>query len=180
MDVAHRFRDAYHILPTLNAIVQAQPSLVETPLWLDGIREWGQLAQRSPIPLAGAELLESFWEYLDLMELGKVMAVQPWVNRVGITQSLRVLEEARVRGIRPLMAGWNTTAVGVAAEAHLAAGLGDSVVLEHAPVGAYGFPLRSVAGPDPPFYDGVIQLGVEPGLGVSLNEEALELYRTTE
>ena len=78
---------------------------------------------------------------------------------------------------RDAQAGWNATAIGDALNVHIAAGLGDGLVLEHAPSGAYeGFPLRRIAGPGPAYKDGRFALPAGPGLGVELDEELFAFY----
>jgi L-alanine-DL-glutamate epimerase-like enolase superfamily enzyme len=135
------------------------------------------LTTRSPIAIAASELFESPWEFVGLMDTGGVQVVQPWPNRVGITGSIKVIDDARARGRRVILAGWNATAIGNAASLHVAAGLGDGAVLEHAPTSVYGFPLRAVAGPDPVLRDGRFDLTEAAGLGVALDQEAIRHFR---
>jgi L-alanine-DL-glutamate epimerase-like enolase superfamily enzyme len=177
VDVGHRFASADQAINAIESMAGEQPVLLETPLWVDDLDEYGRLSARSPIAIAASELFESPWEFVGLMEVGGVQVVQPWPNRVGITGSIKVIEDARARGRRVILAGWNATAIGNAASLHVAAGLGDGAVLEHAPTSAYGFPLRAVAGPDQVLRDGRFDLPEAPGLGVELDREAIRHFR---
>lgn len=176
VDFGHRFTSAHHARPFIDAIAEYRPRLIETPMHTDDVWEYARLAELVDVPLAASELYESRWEFRALLDVGNAAVVQPWINRLGITGTLEVADMARQRGRRCLLAGWNTTPIGVAAGLHVAAGLGDGVTLEHAPVEAYGFELRAVANPDPPVVEGVLALPDAPGLGVTLDEAAVRRY----
>jgi L-alanine-DL-glutamate epimerase-like enolase superfamily enzyme len=176
VDVAYRYRTADAALEAIAEMADSKPTLLETPLPVDDLGEYRRLTSRSPLPIAAAELYESRWEFIALMDVGGVDVVQPWPNRLGITDSLSVIDAARTRKRKVILAGWNATPIGVAAGIHLAAGLGDGVSLEHAPASAYGFPLRAVATPDPVVVDGVFQLPSAPGLGVTIDETQLAKF----
>lgn len=176
VDFGHRFRDAAHAARWIEAIAEHRPLLVETPMHTDDVWEYARLAELVDVPLAASELYESTWEFRTLLDVGRAAVVQPWPNRTGISGAIEVAEMARGRGRRCLLAGWNTTPIGVAAGVHVAAGLGDGVVLEHAPVEAYGFPLRAVAEPDFRVVGGALALPDAPGLGVALDEDAVRRY----
>jgi L-alanine-DL-glutamate epimerase-like enolase superfamily enzyme len=176
VDFGHRFRDAEHAAPWIEAIAEHRPLLIETPLHTDDVWEYARLGELVDVPLAASELYESPWEFRALLDVGRVGVVQPWPNRMGVTATLQVAELARERGRRCLLAGWNTTPIGVATGLHIAAGLGDGIVLEHAPVESYGFPLRAVATPEPQVEQGRLPLLDAPGLGVVLDEAAVQRY----
>jgi galactonate dehydratase len=177
VDVGHRFTSADQAINAIESMAGERPVLLETPLWVDDLDEYRRLSARSPIAIAASELFESPWEFVGLMDTGGVQVVQPWPNRVGITGSIKVIDDARARDRRVILAGWNATAIGNAASLHVAAGLGDGAVLEHAPTSVYGFPLRAVAGPDPVLRDGRFDLTEAAGLGVALDQEAIRHFR---
>jgi L-rhamnonate dehydratase len=176
VDVGHRFGRADAALRSLETFLESRPAVLETPLFVDDLAEYARLVERSPVPIAASELYESFWEFAVLLDVGRVHVVQPWPNRMGITDTLRTIEEAAARGARTILAGWNTTSIGVAAGIHVAAGLPGGTALEHAPSQAYGFPLRSVAGPEPVPREGVFSLTDAPGLGVTLDDELVDRF----
>src|SRR5205085_2465412 len=94
-----------------------------------------------------------------LMEVGLLDVVQPWPNRTGVMGTLKVTEAARALGRTVILGGWNATPIGTALGLHLASGLGDGVVLEHAPTDLYGSPpIRRIAWPEPQLDDGRLAL----------------------
>jgi L-alanine-DL-glutamate epimerase-like enolase superfamily enzyme len=106
-----------------------------------------------------------------------VQILQPWVNRLGVTGTLDVIEQARSAGRQVILAGWNATSIGVALGVHLAAGLpADSIVLEHAPCSIYGFPLRAALGPELVPVKGRFDLPTAPGLGLEIDTTALARF----
>ena len=85
---------------------------METPLLLD---------DHSPIRVAAGELQNSRFEFLDLMDRGKVDVAQPDVGRVGgLTEARRVCDLAADRGRLIVPHCWKT-GIGIAATAHLSA-----------------------------------------------------------
>ena len=169
VDLGYRMPTAERALAALRAIEPCKIGFCETPCLIDDLYQWGATSRESPIPIAGAELLEAAWDFELLMEVGRVHVVQPWINRLGITGTLDVIGRANDRGVRTVLAGWNTTPIGIAAGIHVAAGLGPEIVLEHAPTEAYNFDLRHVAGPDPKLVGDAFALPRAPGLGITLD-----------
>jgi L-alanine-DL-glutamate epimerase-like enolase superfamily enzyme len=179
-DFGHRFTTADHAAAWIERLAPYRLHLVETPLWPDDLDEYARLTELSDVPIAASELFESPWEFSALVRLGRVDVVQPWPNRVGVSGTLRVADDARANGRRCILAGWNATTIGDALNVHLAAGLGPGLATEHAPAGVYdGFPLRDVAGPAPVFEAGRFRLPTGPGLGVELDEERYAFHLET-
>ncbi len=149
VDFGYRMPTADRALSAIETCAAGKPIAIETPCEIDELSAWRQTARSSPVPIAGAELLEHPSEYALFIEAG-VQILQPWVNRLGVTGTLDVIEQARRAGRRVILAGWNATSVGVTLGVHLAAGLpADAIVLEHAPRSIYGFPLRAALSPEP-------------------------------
>jgi L-alanine-DL-glutamate epimerase-like enolase superfamily enzyme len=166
------FKDADVAAEHIDGFRAARPRFVETPLWIDDIRQYARLRDRVAVPLAGAEILESPYEFESLLDGGQIDIVQPWPNRVGVTGTLEVLEMARARDREIFVGGWNATPIGVAAGVHVAAGLGGAICIEHAPQDIYGDSrIRMIAGPEIEIREGVLELPAAPGLGLELDEE---------
>lgn len=177
VDFGHRFRDAETAAQQIASIAEYRPAMIETPMLTDDVWEYARLAELTEVPLAASELYESGWEFRALIDVGRIAIAQPWPTRVGITETLAVAERVSAAGGRCILAGWNTTSLGVAAGVHVAAGLGSGITFEHAPTESYGFALRGVAAPEPLLRDGSMELSASPGLGVSLDPEAVARYR---
>jgi L-alanine-DL-glutamate epimerase-like enolase superfamily enzyme len=148
-------------------------------MWLDDVDGYRAVSTGSSIPVAIGELFVTRNEFTEMMDHGAVDIVQPSVIRVGFTQSLRVAEDALARGRQVVPFGWVATTLGVVANNHLAA------ALSHCPWTEYCHPelypqaeLRhNLAGPEPQIVDGAFPLPPGPGLGVEIDDDALEHYR---
>ena len=181
VDFGYRMPDARRALAAISACAPARPIAIETPCHIDAFDAWRDTAAASPIPIAGAELLDHPEDLQQLIDRG-VQILQPWPVRVGITGTMQVIERAHRAGRRVILGGWNATTIGLAAGIHLAAGLQavaspGAIVLEHAARSIYGFPLRDIAGPEPQPLLGRFALPTAPGLGLSPNWDAIARLR---
>ncbi len=104
--------------------------------------------------------------------------VQPDVGRVGgLTEAKRVGLHARDRGLAVVPHCWKS-AIGIAASAHLAAVAPTCTFIEFLPRELADSSLRrDLCSAELPVVDGLIPLPTGPGLGITLNEEALVKYR---
>jgi L-alanine-DL-glutamate epimerase-like enolase superfamily enzyme len=176
VDLGYRMPTAERALRAIEDCADSNPIAIETPCEIDALSAWRCTSRSSPIPIAGAELLEHPSDYALFIEAG-VQILQPWVNRLGVTGTLDVIEQARSAGRQVILAGWNATSIGVALGVHLAAGLpADSIVLEHAPSSIYGFPLRAALGPELVPVQGRFDLPKAPGLGLEIDTSALARF----
>jgi len=178
VDVYQRFATARDAARCAERIARHGVQLLETPLPIDDVAEHALLASLTDMPLAGAELYESPWEFAMLLAFGGVRIAQPWANRLGVSATLEVMERARALGADVILGGWNATPVGNLLGIHLAAGHGPGLAVEYAPAAVYpdGFELRRVAAPEPPLVNGRFPLPQAPGLGVDLDHELLDHY----
>jgi L-alanine-DL-glutamate epimerase-like enolase superfamily enzyme len=114
-----------------------------------------------------------------MMDRGHVDIVQPCVARVGFTESRRVAEDARVRGKSVVPYGWVATTLALVADIQLAATLRNSPWCEYCPLEIYPDQelRRNLFGPEPMVFDGTFELPAGPGLGVDVDEQALDRYR---
>ena len=79
------------------------------------------LSEHSPIAIAAGEMLNTRFEFLELMDRGKVDVAQPDVGRVGgFTEAKRVCDLAGDRGKLIVPHCWKT-GIGIAASIHLSA-----------------------------------------------------------
>jgi L-alanine-DL-glutamate epimerase-like enolase superfamily enzyme len=179
VDVGHRWKSAKEALRWLGELEAYDPALIETPLWLDDIAGYRRVSDRSPIKTAVGELFVTRNEFLEMMDAGGVDIVQPCVARVGFTESRRIAQDALVRGREVVPYGWVATTLAVVADLHLAATLRNCPWVEycHPEVYPHQELRRNLFGPEPKMVDGVFELPVGPGLGVEVDEEALEHYR---
>ena len=179
IDVGHRWQTPKEALHTLRRVEDCDPGFIETPMWLDDVEGYRRVARGSSIPVAIGELFVTRNEFTEMMDHGAVDIVQPSVIRVGFTQSLRVAEDALARGRQVVPFGWVATTLGVVANNHFAAALSNCPWTEYCHPELYPqAELRhNLVGPEPQIVDGAFPLPPGPGLGVEIDDDALEHYR---
>jgi L-alanine-DL-glutamate epimerase-like enolase superfamily enzyme len=150
---------------------------METPIRIDDLEGHRFLADHSPIPIAAGEMLNTRFEFQELMDRGQVDVAQPDVGRVGgFTEARRVCDMAADRGKLIVPHCWKT-GIGIAASAHLAAATAHCPYIEFLPAHLSESVLRRELTVDElQLVDGRIPLPKEPGLGVQVNLDALRKY----
>lgn len=178
VDVVYGWSDAKEALRMCRRLEPYDLFFVETPLPVDDLAGHAYLTARSPIRIASGEWLTTRFEFLDLLDRGRVDVAQPDVGRVGgLTEARRVAEIAGDRGRLIVPHCWKT-GIGIAASAHLAAATAHCPYIEWLPPELCDSVLRrELADEGLTMTDGKIALPTRPGLGVALNEEALVKYR---
>ena len=169
-----------HANEALRVIRQLEPYdlfFLETPLQLDDLDGYAFLHDHSGIPIAAGELQNTRFEFLDLMDRGKVDVAQPDVGRVGgFTEARRVCDLAAERGRLIVPHCWKT-GIGIAASAHLSAATAHCPYIEFLPAQRSELALRrELVRDELQMTDGAI-LPQKPGLGIELNLDALEKFR---
>jgi len=177
VDVAYAWETADEALKVIEPWAEHEVFFLETPLWSDDLDEYARLAERSPIPIAAGEWLATRYEFLDLMDRGRVHVVQPDVGRVGgLTEALRVCRLAEERGITVVPHGWKT-GLTVAATAQLAAVAPTLQYFEFVPQEVAESPLRrDLVRDELTLEDGLLALPSKPGLGVVPDPLAMERF----
>ncbi|MCW2306498.1 mandelate racemase/muconate lactonizing enzyme family protein [Rhodobium gokarnense] len=139
------------------------------------------LREATSLRIAGGEMTRELHDFRDLIADRALDILQPDVALVGgITGLRRVALMAREHNIAFTPHSW-TNGIGVLANAHLTAGIGETPWLEF----PYDPPEWSPARRDFPLAapitheDGWLVLGEAPGLGIALDEERLAATRRT-
>ena len=178
IDVQYAYPDADTCLAAIREWERFNLFFIETPLPSDDLAGYARLAAEQPIPIAAGEWLTTRFEFLDLMDRGKVAVVQPDIGRVGgLTEAKRVCELAGQRGLRVVPHLWKT-GISIAAAAHLAAATPHLTFFEFLPKELCGSALRKELVTDEiQMVDGVIPLPTRPGLGIELNRQALHSFK---
>jgi D-galactarolactone cycloisomerase len=146
----------------------------EEPLPPDNLSDYVLLRQTSPLPIAGGEVLTRRQSFAPWLQSRALDIVQPDVTKVGgISEERKIAWMAEENGIRFIPHGWNT-AVGLAADLHLASATRNTDLVEY------------LTGS--PFIDDLVEKKWElddsgmlaipngPGLGISLNLDAVEKH----
>ncbi len=146
----------------------------EEPLRPDALQDYVHLRRRSPVPIAGGEVLTRRQSFQPWLEAGAFDVVQPDVTKCGgISEERRIAWMAQEHGVRFIPHGWNT-AVGLAADLQLASAFPDTDLVEYLTGSPYVDDIaaggwRLDAG-------GMLPIPDAPGLGLDLNRDALLRY----
>lgn len=178
VDVQYAFPDADTCLKAIRPWVDFNLFFIETPLPSDDLEGYARLATEQPIPIAAGEWLATRFEFLDLMDRGKIRVVQPDVGRVGgITEAKRVCDLAECRGLTIVPHLWKT-GISIAAAAHLAATTPNCAFIEFLPAQLCESALRKdLVSEELRMVNGSVPLPTKPGLGVELNREAIARFQ---
>ncbi len=150
----------------------------EEPLRPDALDDYVLLRQSAPIPIAGGEVLTRRQSFQSWLQNGALDIVQPDVTKVGgISESRRIAWMAQDNGVRFIPHGWNT-AVGLAADLQLASAFSDTDLVEYLTgspyvdeIAAGGWKLDA---------DGMLAIPDAPGLGLTLDMDAVARYTSGE
>jgi len=146
----------------------------EEPLRPDAMNDYVLLRRRSPVPIAGGEVLTRRQSFQPWLEAGAFDVVQPDVTKVGgISEERRIGWMAQEHGVRFIPHGWNT-AVGLAADLQLASAFPHTDLVEYLAgspyvdeIAAGGWRLDA---------EGMLPISEKPGLGLELDRDAVARY----
>ncbi|MEV7796586.1 mandelate racemase/muconate lactonizing enzyme family protein [Streptomyces sp. NPDC087512] len=148
----------------------------EEALAPDDLDGFAELRAGSPVPISGGEVLTRRQSFAPYLRRRAFDIVQPDTTKGGgLSESRRIGWEAQDLGIRLIPHGWNT-AIGLAADLQLASALASTDLVEYKTGSAYVDEL--VTGGWRLDADGYLDIPSTPGLGVSLDPEAVEKYGT--
>ncbi|WP_127583495.1 mandelate racemase/muconate lactonizing enzyme family protein [Paenibacillus koleovorans] len=152
-----------------------QPYWIEEPLYPDDYDGYRKLADSTHIRIAGGENETTFFGFRELIEKGGVDVVQPDVTRCGgLTEAKKIAQFAQAHHVTCVPHAWSSGIV-VAASLHLVTAIPNGSLLEYCVAET---PIRQeLLQSDVSVVDGYAKITDKPGLGIELNEEALEKYR---
>lgn len=146
----------------------------EEPLRPDALDDFVILRRQSPVPIAGGEVLTRRQAFAPWLRASAFDIVQPDVTKVGgISEERRIGWMAQEHGVRFIPHGWNT-AIGLAADLHLASAFPDTDLVEYIDGSPYVDAI--VAEPWRLDADGMLPIPDGPGLGVRLDMEAVARF----
>jgi len=146
----------------------------EEALKPDALREYVMLREHAPLPISGGEVLTRRQSFQPWLEAGAFDIVQPDVTKVGgISEERRIGWMAQEHGIRFIPHGWNT-AVGLAADLQLSSAFPDTDFVEYITGSPYVDAI--VAQPWQLDADGMLAIPATPGLGITLDPDAVRHY----
>jgi L-alanine-DL-glutamate epimerase-like enolase superfamily enzyme len=177
VDVQYAFDSVERALAAAEAIAPYDIFFLETPLWVDDLVGYADLARRSPVRIAQGEWLTTRFEFQALIEGGCVQVAQPDIGRVGgLTEARRVARMAAEHDLLVVPHAWKT-GISVAVAAHLAMVTPQMPFFEFLPAELCESRLRKELVHDELVYrDGTLGVPGRPGLGFELNRDALEEF----
>ncbi len=171
---AGRTWDAQTALERVERFQKYHVFWLEEPLKPYDIFGYKEVSGKSSIPIAAGELMTLTEEFEDLLKIGQVQIIQPDLGRVGgITGVQRIKAVAQNAGTRVVPHAYGTGVL-LAATTQWAAA-------NSRPLTEYTRSLsplaRDLVRHTMVFKDGSLHLNDTPGLGIELDEKALEKYR---
>jgi L-alanine-DL-glutamate epimerase-like enolase superfamily enzyme len=146
----------------------------EEALRPDDLEDFVALRRNAPVPISGGEVLTRRQSFQPWLQAGAFDIVQPDVTKVGgISEERRIGWMAQENGIKMIPHGWNT-AVGLAADLHLAAALSATDYVEY--ISGSPYVDEIVATPWQLDEEGRLTIPTTPGLGIELNPDAVAKY----
>ena len=146
----------------------------EEPLLPDNLEDYVLLRERSPVPVAGGEVLTRRQSFVPWLQRRALDIVQPDATKVGgISEARRIAWMAEDYGVQYIPHGWNT-AVGLAADLHLASACRHTDLVEY----LTGSPFIDDLVDTPWTLDteGLLRVPDGAGLGISLDLDAVEKH----
>jgi L-alanine-DL-glutamate epimerase-like enolase superfamily enzyme len=146
----------------------------EEALKPDAIDDYCELRRKSPVPIAGGEVLTRRQSFIPWLVRGAFDIVQPDVTKVGgISEQRRIAWLANDMGVKYIGHGWNT-ALGVATDLQLAAALPDVDLVEF--IGGSPYVDGITQQPFKLDAEGNLEIPELPGLGVALDRDKVGRY----
>lgn len=175
VDAALSYKTANEGLELVPILKDVGVLFLEAPLPLDDVAGHARMAG-SGMPLGVGDLgLTHVDEFIEAMDRGGASICQPDITSVGgFTGIRKVAEAARARGKRVITHGYKTN-IEIAANLHFLANHFDTELLEYSTSKS---PLRWETTEEQILVDthGMVSVPKTPGLGVHLNQAAVERY----
>ena len=176
LDIGYLWRNSKYAEMMCRALEEFDPYWIEEPMISDDVEGFSRLSGKTMLRIASGEELTGLYEFKELIEKGGIDIVQPDMSRCGgLTVAKKVADMALLKGIEICPHAFKSGIL-MAASIQLLAAYRGTPLLEYCSqetVLSKGllrshFTLNS---------DGTVTVPETPGLGVEINEEAVEKYR---
>ena len=138
----------------------------------DDLENFIKLREHAPLPISSCEVLTRRQSFIPWIEKQAVDIIQPDLTKVGgLSEGRRISWMAYDHHVQVVPHGWNT-AVGLAADLHFTASMPVASYVEFITPSPYIDEL--LADPFTLDEDGMLTIPTKPGLGIELNDDAVE------
>lgn len=159
-------------LQTAAMLAEYDVAWFEEPLVPDALADYARLREHAMVPVAGGEVLTRRQSFDPWFAARAIDVVQPDATKVGgLSESRKIGWAAQAHGVRLIPHGWNT-AVGLAADLQLVSALPNSNYVEY--LTGSPFVDEIVTVPWRLDADGMLEIPSRPGLGISLDPDAVK------
>jgi len=142
----------------------------EEPLPPDNLPDYVLLRQATNLPIAGGEVLTRRQSFVPWIQSRALDIVQPDVTKVGgVSEERKIAWMAEDNGVRFIPHGWNT-ALGLAADLQLASAARNTDMVEYLTGSPF---IDDLVEKRWQLNDGMLAIPDQPGLGISLNLDAV-------
>ena len=137
----------------------------------DDIEGYKRLRDHAPLPISSGEVLTRRQSFSPWIEQGAVDIIQPDTTKCGgLSEARRIAWQAYDHNVQLVSHGWNT-AIGLAADLHLAAAMPVARYVEYITPAPYIDEI--VTRPFVLDADGMLAIPTGPGLGIELDPDAI-------
>lgn len=169
----HRNMALGELIAAIREFEQFRPLFVEDPIPPDSVLSFGEVSEKSRVPMAAGERNTTIWEFREYVEHGGVHHIRPDVGIAGGitgTRKICALAEAHHQGIIPHAVP--SGPVATAAQVQLGFAVPNWEVIEHQV--QESAPWTKAVKAIVPVINGHWLPNETPGLGVELNHEGLK------
>jgi L-alanine-DL-glutamate epimerase-like enolase superfamily enzyme len=168
--------DAASRIQLAKSIEQYDPYWIEEPLYPDDLEGYRKLSEAVNIRIACGENASTIYGFKQLIDIAGVSILQPDITRCGgITQARKIAALAAANHLTVVPHAWSSGIV-IAASLHIIASIPNSCLLEYL---IWENPIRKeMLVEDILVKDGYAAIPEGPGLGIEINDQAIEKYRS--
>lgn len=152
----------------IKALEPYQPMFIEEPVQAQNVDVLADLARKTHIPIATGERIFTKWGFREILEKRAASILQPDISHAGGIFEGRLIAGMAESYYAAIAPHCPLGPISLAAGVQLDASIPNFLAQEHTTFGA-GYLKNPLV-----FKDGYIELPTEPGLGIELDEEAMQ------
>ncbi len=176
LDIGYLWKNSKYAEMMCKELEAFHPYWIEEPMISDDVQGFSKLSQKTTLNIASGEELTGIYEFRELIERGGVDIVQPDMSRCGgLTIAKKIADMALLNGIEMCPHAFKSGIL-MAASIQLLAVYRGTPILEYCSqetVLSKGLLKTHFALEE----DGMVVVPEAPGLGIEIDEDAVEKYR---